>query len=644
MGSPGTREQTSLGRSWRDRPDIALTLVAFVAVLYGLIHLAWVSDTPLGRVPLLDAKENIDLARSIAGGILPKEPFYRAMGYPLVLALPASWGLSDADLMLLAGVLGLLTHAASGIAVSMLGWLLSGRLTGLWISGLLFACYPVALYFAVEVLDTSLSTSLLLWGLVCLSHRSRRSALLAGFFLASAVLVRPHGLPLLLGAPLLTFVFLWRNEPFRLGALRLLCVYTGALPVLLAYGLWQFTVAGQFGILPSQGTYNLWKGNMPGASGKYLAQSILLDSPELFDERGYVLNPARVESQRLFALETGQEPSDISAINRYWRQRLISSLLEDPGAWISLMGRKALYLLNDYEQYNNKTYIFQKRLAPALSWNPLGFGIVFVLGTIGMVLLWQRTPYATLCLLGIGILYGVGVWLFFAGDRFRFPLAAFCIVGTSGLAFLPGILRTRKWRVLTVASVVGCIMAMLTFPPWANARDSRTFVQDRLLLATAAALDGRDVEAVQWATHALEATGPRADVARVILQSSYNAHLTGELLLERRADWEALGTLAKAITQRTQRDTFLLGIIAWKLGDQGQAKALWQQVSKQTPMTAAGADAGALLQIVDPGESAKTDTSHTTWLLESAQVLRSGAILSDEKMIMLRRLLEVPPD
>jgi hypothetical protein len=44
------------------------------------------------------------------------------------------------------------------------------------------------------------------------------------------------------------------------------------------------------------------------------------------------------------------------------------------------MARKAYALLNNWEQYNNKTYAFHKALSPWLSWNPLCWGLLLVLG------------------------------------------------------------------------------------------------------------------------------------------------------------------------------------------------------------------------------------------------------------------------
>ena len=66
---------------------LALAVPAAVALFYALGHLTWYLGTPLGRVPVLDERENIDLALAIAGRTLEHVPFYRAPGYALVLAL-----------------------------------------------------------------------------------------------------------------------------------------------------------------------------------------------------------------------------------------------------------------------------------------------------------------------------------------------------------------------------------------------------------------------------------------------------------------------------------------------------------------------------------------------------------------------------
>ncbi len=82
------------------KPAFWLLLFAFV---YAMGHMLWYWQTPLGQNPTLDGQENLILAYQIANGSLAKEPFYRAMLYPALLAiLPIHWML-----------LGILCHLAN---------------------------------------------------------------------------------------------------------------------------------------------------------------------------------------------------------------------------------------------------------------------------------------------------------------------------------------------------------------------------------------------------------------------------------------------------------------------------------------------------------------------------------------------------
>src|SRR5580698_7704071 len=99
---------------------IAVALPAVLALLYALGHLGWYLGTPLGRVPVLDERENLDLAGAIAGRSLPPEPFYRAPGYALALAGLRAAGVSAAGLFPAALLLGVALHAANAALVAAL--------------------------------------------------------------------------------------------------------------------------------------------------------------------------------------------------------------------------------------------------------------------------------------------------------------------------------------------------------------------------------------------------------------------------------------------------------------------------------------------------------------------------------------------
>ncbi len=130
---------------------IWLLLFAFV---YAMGHMIWYWQTPLGQNPTLYGQENLILAEQIANGSLAKEPFYRAMLYPALLAfLPIHWM-----------VLGILCHLGN----TLLSIALSDRI---WkndyaplVSGALVGFNPVLIHFAFDPLDATLAITLLLSG------------------------------------------------------------------------------------------------------------------------------------------------------------------------------------------------------------------------------------------------------------------------------------------------------------------------------------------------------------------------------------------------------------------------------------------------------------------------------------------------
>src|SRR5687767_904124 len=120
-----------------------------VALAYALAHLAWYRETPLGQVPVMDEQENLAFAEAIARGELPKEPFYRAPGYPLLLALLRGAGVPTSGLFAAALTLGAALHAINAGLAAALAQRWFGRTAGI-ISGLLFALHPVFVHYATQ--------------------------------------------------------------------------------------------------------------------------------------------------------------------------------------------------------------------------------------------------------------------------------------------------------------------------------------------------------------------------------------------------------------------------------------------------------------------------------------------------------------
>lgn len=547
------------------KPMTATRLWLFIllaALGYGLGHFCWYAATPLGRVPVLDERENFTLAEQIVGGSLPPEPFYRAMGYPLVLGGLRIVGISAAQLPMAALLLGVALHVASALLVGALARKWFNDSTAGLIAGLLVALNPVLLNEALQRLDGTLGTVLFLTGLLYLAREQAATAtgpvIGASVCWALAALTRPQFLLVWLALPLL---WIWRHRTRAGGMAAAVAIVAGSL-LFLAQGAWQRSVSGEFRIMPWQGAYNLWSANQPGAHGRYYFQTIDLAHP------GQIDNPARLESIALYQQETGRTDARIDEMNAHWYQRFAGYVREHPLAWLGQLARKTYALCNDWEQYNNKTYAFHKALSPWLRFNPLGWGALLVLGVAGAWRL-RRVAGARATELGlVAAIYAGGVVLFFVSARFRMPLVPLlCGLAGGSLAgpafwreFAPA--RQRVFFLSLLATGV------LTFSWFDGVRDSRTFIQDHLLVARAAQVVGDDDEVWQHATAALTLDSRRNDAREFLITSGFNRQLSADLPAADAAVWREnarllltapnAGAAARVIAAAQARDAVVL--------------------------------------------------------------------------------------
>ena len=143
---------------------VRLMMVGLVTCYLVGFCLTFMADL-LGRSPVLDARENVSWARLIADGALPAEPFYRALLYPSLL----SFFVERSPMLLMAGTLfGFGCHALSAVLVGGIAARIWSSSKAAWTAGLLYSVYPVALFFAGQLLDISFAITLFLAGLYAL--------------------------------------------------------------------------------------------------------------------------------------------------------------------------------------------------------------------------------------------------------------------------------------------------------------------------------------------------------------------------------------------------------------------------------------------------------------------------------------------
>lgn len=557
--------------------DLFLPLSRKIAILltavciYGFFYLDWYWSTPLGMTPVLDGAENIALAEMIYRGTLPAEPFYRAMLYPFMLALLRFAGVGSDVMMLAAGVLGMLFHVLTTLLVARTAFILWKTETACLLGGLLYGFYPVAIYFAAEPLDITAAAFFLSLGLYLYvaysSGNSPASGLTSGLVIGIGGLVRANVLAV---AGLFVADMLRRGsrqKPFLAISAVILMTVAGGLA-----GWWN---SGEFRLMPWQGAFVFYSANSAAANGKYFNHTILLP------DRDLSYNPARLESEILYYKETGaSETFSINDFNRFWQNKALLHIVENPGQWLGLQFRKLYYLLNNFEQYNNKTYAFHRAMSPLLRYNPLCWGLLLIVAVIALINAGSLNSELKKVLLALALL-ATGTLAFFVSARFRLLLVPLLAAIAPGMLQLQLTDRRRLLKNLAVAVVV----ALISFSTLWGAADMSTVNSDRMLLAHACArlfdFDGQ----VYWADQVLREMPDHLYAVRVKVAGFTNLALSGKRSED--SDWQQVEKELKWLHDRDLvfPDTaFLSGCYSLKiLGDREKAGQIWQQALNDYP-------------------------------------------------------------
>lgn len=543
---------------------------AFILIfLYAAWFLFYFWQTPLGLTPVLDGAENVRLAEDIYQNTLAKEPFYRSMLYPAFLAIFRFMGFPIGDLNSIAAITGLIFHGLNALLVSFLSFLL-WKNSGAALAALLFyGLYPPALHFAVDPLDITMALSFLLLSMIfsvqALQDNGKNSqAVFAGFFIGFGALARANLLP----AAAVWFVFLFFKKMRYRAAIALISLMVP----LLAGGILNHWHGGHFRILPWQGAFNLYAANNQHANGKYFQQRFLLTDRELGT------NPARLESEIAYRQITGAGfPYDIDQFNQFWREQTIGQIREAPLSWLKLMLKKCYYLVNNFEQYNNKTFSFHKQLSPVLRYNPLCFGLIIILASITFVNCKIESQHKLI--IQAIVFLSFGILAFYVSARFRMLLVPFLVALSAGVFALPQqALRGKKTFLALIFS------AVVTFSAFAGATDISTWNSDRLLIAHACARLGRPWEQMHWASEVLQNHPQNIQAIRLKIVAFTNLALAGELKDPQK--WHLVTRELQFLEKNQlyfQDSIFLQGCYQYRFNrNRDDAVQLWQTGLEQT--------------------------------------------------------------
>jgi tetratricopeptide (TPR) repeat protein len=173
-----------------------------------------------------------------------------------------------------------------------------------------------------------------------------------------------------------------------------------------------------FVLITADGGKVFYHGNGPGSTGMERA-----DLPDQgFREEG-MGDPDPAHSLfRQAARSISGKPLRPSECSAFWFRRTLDFMSSQPLAALVLVGKKFFYFWGNYEVHeidsNYKYDLILRR------WPLVPFGVLSILGMVGMVLARKRFRQALLLYSMVGV-YLLSVLIFFAASRYRLPAAPF---------------------------------------------------------------------------------------------------------------------------------------------------------------------------------------------------------------------------
>ena len=462
-------------------------LIFTVALAVRLVHVWQLSDTPFATVLMGDALSYDTWARTLADGDWwGTEVFYQAPLYPYLLGLIyAVFGADPMHARLVQALLGAGSSVMLGTAVR---WLIGPR-AGL-VAGLLLALYAPGIFLdsllQKSAVDVACVTLIMLAVAALVTRRSGALAWwgLLGLAVGALALTRENAL---VWIAVLAAWALVGAEARATGRLRVVSIYLAGVVVLLGPVAYRnYLVGGEWFVTTAQFGPNFYIGNHAGADGSYVSLRPGRGSPEF--ERRDATDLAQQARGRTLS------PAEVSA---YWRDEALAFIVREPAAWVTLMSRKALLLMNAREAVDTEAQeSYAEWSWPLRILGPVTHpGVLLPLAVVGVWVLWPtRRRFHVVALLGATLV--AATLAFYVLARYRYPLVPFLIVPAAAALADPGRLRNLWSHARGQAIAVGAVallLALVAHWPLLPADRSRAITENNL----GAALHelGRDAEA-----------------------------------------------------------------------------------------------------------------------------------------------------
>ena len=458
------------------------------------------SRSPFFSVLIGDARAYDEWAQRIAAGDwFGSEVFYQAPLYPYFLgAIYAVAGRDLTIVRLCQAVLG----SASCVLVGLTAWQLFSKRAAL-IAGFGMAIYAPAIFFDGLIQKSVLDVFFMSLALFIISAvvgrpfqgrpaRPERPGLhffALGLAMGALSLTRENALVLAI-VVLVWIVFSKVRPPLsrarRASASLAVASGGGGMPdpmvpplraaaafllglalILLPVGARNYAVGGGFYLTTSQFGPNFFIGNNPRSDGTYSSLRPGRGSPE------YERQDATDLAER--AMGRQLTPGEVSS---YWTDRALAFITSEPVAWLKLVGRKLLLVVNRGEMLDSESqasYAEWSWPLKATGWFT-HFGVLVPLAVIGVWATWADWRRLAI-FYALTIAYAASVILFYVFARYRFPLVPILIVFASpGFLAIPAIGAPpqagsyadgrRRWRERVPATLIALTIASAIVANW----------------------------------------------------------------------------------------------------------------------------------------------------------------------------------
>lgn len=414
---------------------VAIMLLAF-ALRVVVLHDRAVGDPMFAPLPDgSDQQTYVEFAERYDRGDWPDAPFRYQPGFNYFLIVARA--LVGKSLVQMRLALSLVNALACGLMVAV-GWLLTGRRWGGYLSGLLLAVYPVAIFYSTELLVEGIAlVYVCIFLLLTLWQRERLSlwrSVLLGLTLGLCTITRTN-LGLLWLAWALWLLLHVRNPKRWLvhAAVSGLALAAVIAPVTL----WNWQAGdGKFQLITNVGEEEIYRGNNRDSDGTYV--------------KGYIAR---------------------HTVDKGYTHALLVDIQMYPLRFLELQARKFAIYWSDSEPANNIDYYANgESVSPLLQAIPLDFRILSALGLLGTVALFLRDRRMGVFFALVHLFIFAGVMVIWVVSRVRLPAAA-SLAATSAylVVWLVDALRDREpLRCLKpLAPATGALVVVFAFNGWA---------------------------------------------------------------------------------------------------------------------------------------------------------------------------------